>query len=259
MKIKKYKVIITTFILILACSTLLSGCGNFLNRNISPTPDVEGYGNYPAVIEPLTFNNMNCTLITRVSKGFSWNGITIGKTTYREIIESLDPSRVAWNSREGNLSFKIEDYYFETCFVGDSISALELRPPNLMVDQRYETIYDYVEVFGPPDLITWGERNDNRTVLWAEQGFVASALTRDDTIYGEIFGLVIISPFSPLMKNQWLVEAIEADPPEQCVFDSDLKGYSYDGYQSCCLDPFFGTDEEECGIIEGYEPREDSL
>lgn len=137
-----------------------------------PTPDVPGYGKY-------TFNSdfpfpsfLDCSVIPpQVSLGPSWNGFQIGKTTYEEMVQILNPESVRWITPNGKIVFKytIEDGtlgIINACYSGNLLSALNYGTKG---DERSFQDY-FVQNYGNPDYITWGGYATERTAIWPEKG-----------------------------------------------------------------------------------------
>lgn len=256
------KKLLLTCLIVMVGTLAIDGCSGLQTSGggLGPTPDITGYGEFHQINKPFSYAYMNCSVIKDASEGMTWNGIEVGKTTFKELRERFSTWDISWRRRGGgSVLFKNnEEFYwvgFQACFSGDTVSAIGVYHPGqhnnpglIQAVYNFESVYEYSKEFGKPDLITWGYYDTERTVLWADEGIIATVTTDDMSPRGRVESLVIMAPFHPLEANQWLIEAIKSDPPEECVFDSSIKGFPYNGYVSCCQDPFYGINPDGCGV-----------
>ncbi len=195
---------------------------------ITTTPfrpsDIPDYGNPPTLSLAKRRNNLDCSLITEVRYGPSWNGLQIGITTYEEMREILAPTLVWWNGHYGHLYF--EEYRpalekewgsFRTCFVGDRLSAMQFYDRSTFPITRKELISTY----GKPDRVTWAHYYHNRILIWAERGI---AVELDLATEGDkTAGILMFSPI-PLeeLEKSWLMQSL---PKEGLGFPVTDDGY----------------------------------
>lgn len=139
-----------------------------------PTPDVPYYGEYyhdPVFPFPAF---LDCSLVPPgVSRGHSWKGFQIGKTTFEEIIDIFKVEDVSWVNTKTYFDYISEDgtdYVVAACFSGDVLSALHYSPKG----NENSFLGYFVENYGFPDYVTWSSYATERAAIWPEAGMLVT-------------------------------------------------------------------------------------
>lgn len=210
--------------LVIACSES--------SLSFSPTPTVFNYAPTPIVQKGFIWT-FSCSQVQTVSKGPTWNGLTIGVTNYEEIQEELSPSLAYWDKDNGHIRYENEKYRagsedwssFQACFLGGELSALGGKLSALRVYGNTgipNRITDIVALLGEPDYVTWGVGYYERSLIWLSEGILL-----DYNLLIESKGRVIY--FSPIkekdFENSWLYNSLptEGETYEKMIeFDTEF-------------------------------------
>lgn len=252
MNMKTNKIIVI-FTLVVTIS-MLSGCSLFIHKEpLEPTPNIPNYGEFPVYSFPFSYSHYNCSYITENRAGYTWHDLQIGVTSFDEVVEILEPDSVEWDSEYGNMVFRIEQAEIRMCFINNTLSSIMLY----RLGEGKDYIDDYFEIFGKPDVITWGNSSGalvsniyQRTAIWLEEGLIAS-IGLDEVHFGELEGWILIPPIYLPYEKSWLNDVISIKPPSvtKCSFTEDVQSVS-DLSILCCEDPFLTEiDQNNCGVL----------
>ncbi len=220
MKVKR-KITMLHFLLI----TIMCISGIFLNACSSiasndemnhATPDIPNWGSTPTGPPSLMPESPNCALIdSPVIPGPSWRSLTIGISTYTDLLRELPSATVGWNTYAGNLHLlnsertpgNPEDWVVvEACFT-DAMVLSVLNTDDLDWPSNVD---EWVAEYGPPDRVTWTTQYLDRSLIWAEEGLLAVV----DMIFGDTFEVFLFSPISPHdLDSSWLMRSLPSEMP----------------------------------------------
>jgi hypothetical protein len=176
--------------LVLAACTSTSTPANVTEISNTPTPAPEPTSTFeipdtgPILPRSYLPDDLSCADITSLEKGQTWNGLTIGTSTLTEVIAALSPLTPQWDERQAAVRFGASFDDFEApvrlvlaCFSDDMVTAIDvyggvdlLETPN---GAEFDgSVESWVEAFGKPDVVTWGNDYYSRTLIWAESGLL---------------------------------------------------------------------------------------
>ena len=139
-------------------------------------------------------------------------GFQVGVTTYEEMIETLEYDEIYWEYNSGHLVIEEKEpwtddswAWIQACFLDGRLSAIQTWNPK----DYPETIEDFVEEFGVPDLITWAGWLEERIAVWIELGLIGDFFENT----GERRMIFLIPPMElSEFEGSWLSERIQYTP-----------------------------------------------
>jgi hypothetical protein len=159
--------------------------------------------------------NLNCAYVETADTyhGASWNNITIGKTYWPGLIWRLG-SIGFWDRFDGNVLFQSNTSSVEACFHYGKVVALRAGSGSIS-----NTIPDWINIYGLPEIVTWSDTYGRRSVVWPEQGvMVVSEFLAPggaDIENTGTFGLYLFPPIAAgEFENSWLGRALPDSPPD---------------------------------------------
>jgi hypothetical protein len=172
-----------------------------------------GFARTPQRILPSELYCHNVPLASE--EGPTWNGLTIGKSTYQEVVQTLAPLTPAIDRDAGDIEFLYPQsllYGVSACFRGDVLTALKITD-----DHQYERSLDeWVNQYGNPYFVTWSNDYYSRSVVWPEEGLLATVYVAGETSSGVIV-------FSPILEEEfqdsWLVRVLPDSPTPHTSLD----------------------------------------
>lgn len=154
---------------------------------------------------------LDCGYVTSSTKrGPTWNDITIGVSTYKDVQAQLAPAEEEGKTDRGVVLFlnhgeDREWWFVEACFAEDKVSALniyESRVLNLYLEE-------WRDLYGEPDSTTWADDYSARSVIWAEEGIL---VVIEEYPYGSARNVIFFSPMpSQDLKMSWLFDALPSE------------------------------------------------
>jgi hypothetical protein len=182
-----------------------------------PTPEIPNYGT-PPELENQMPKGLNCSKITSISPGPTWNGLQIGVSTYSEVLERLSPESVTWNSFLGCAQFTehlgLGDdtwKFIRACFIGDTLSALDV---NRLLGEYPSNLNCLLQEYGKPDRVTWGGNYWQRSLIWSEKGLLFVVEILDENDENPVFSLFLFSPIAyEEFEDSWLMNSFGEPEP----------------------------------------------
>lgn len=206
-----------------ACSTSATETG------IVTTPTENPFG-CPNGVQPKSqsewsYFSPDCSCVTSVSQGFSWHGLTIGKSELQDVRLALGVDGTQDLSDGGWIFQKLDIFeeslpwrHAKACFVDDKLSILFTGGDENTFRKTPEQI---VEQHGKPFRVTWGPDFRTRTLIWPEMGF---AIFMD--MSGQASGEILLFPPMPseALETSWLMMSLPTEsvgsPPEDVDYGS---------------------------------------
>ena len=210
---------------------LVTAC-SMARTKLSPTPTVFNYAPTPIAQESQFPMTITCSRINTVSRGPSWNGLTIGETTYEQVEEKLSPLTVHWNSYHGYLEYENDSKiperswgFFDACFLGGEFSAIGGKLSALNVFGLTEIpllLEDLIDQYGEPYHVTWGYGYYDRTLIWPSKGI----LVVYDLLSERRANVILFSPIKKRnYEESWLYNSLptEGETYEEMIgFDTEF-------------------------------------
>ncbi len=142
-------------------------------------------------------NDLYCSSITRPYAGPGWNGLVIGQSTLKDLVDRL-------SDLDGELSVYFADNLWGAtfpeatsintpvsvfaCISGNIVTVLQITR---QATRSPMDLSDLIAKYGPPDAITWTPGPATRLALWFGKGIGAElvALPNEPT-WGSVFKLI---------------------------------------------------------------------
>lgn len=197
-----------------------------------PTPNIPNWGSTPAPAPNPEWvlqmpETLSCILVPHVPPAegqVSWKGIRIGVSTFDDVQQALAPEEgdhFAWDTVRGNMSFwgSWDKYRWTdvgTCFEDNKLSAMNIS----IAKEFLKPISDYVSNYGKPDVVTWGNRYYERSLIWAEKGLLVVAGDSEDTTKTSTHRTILFSPVPRCdLSKSWIYLSL---PTEKSLYSGNV-------------------------------------
>ena len=175
--------------------------------NIEKASEIEKYGSTPTITGSHFPYALNCSRVQLSKTGATWRNLTIGVSTFDDVLKELSPASSSWDHRYGHvviestLPLREGNWGFiEACFSDDLVSALNVYPLDYPGD-----IYEWLEKYGKPNTVTWGYFFNDRSVIWFEHGILAVI----DIDYQDTRNIILFSPIDrENFENNWVIDSL---------------------------------------------------
>lgn len=135
-----------------------------------------------------------------------------------EVEEQLSPATGEWQPDRGLYLFKytrrLDLSHVEVCVHEDKLIALNLF--GLRHGRLPQLLSEWIARLGDPDLVTFADSYDARSIIWAEEGtlVVVEVYYEDDmTKEGTVRNVILFSPIAPEnLPTSWLVSQLPSEP-----------------------------------------------
>jgi len=158
----------------------------------------------------------NSTVVTgsgATATGWTWYGITVGRSTAGDLISkhgepiTKEPFSISKELEGCEYQYNIDNNIVFFTILGGRVYEIEIRSPGLLLRGNNENVSlgDILQLYGKPDLIGFNKVYENsRTVVWLDKGVQAVvAIGHESSVDGTLSididkaMLVNLSYFSP--------------------------------------------------------------